>query len=124
VDATTVSDSPLAVTVRVSDRATVLVPFTFCYDGICADGIPATDAELPDVRSGGPLTVELPLPGWSVTAGIAPVGSVTADEAQVPLQPGPDGTFVLDAPANPGAYRVSLFAQGDGDAAYRFRWSV
>jgi hypothetical protein len=32
--------------------------------------------------------------------------------------------LVLDAPDVPGTYRVTLFGQGDGDAYYRFRWSV
>jgi hypothetical protein len=117
------TETPLGIAVRVGNHTTLLDPFSFCYADTCADGAPVPDAALPDVGPGGPLTVVFPRPGWSLTAGLTPLGS-SGDEAPVPLRAGPGGTFALDPPGAPGTYVVALFAQGVGDAAYRFRWSL
>src|SRR5262245_49463718 len=116
--------SGLEIVVRVDGHDTILRPFSFCDRTMCADGIPIADDDLQDVGTGGPLVVDFSRSGWSFTAGLAPIGSPPDDEVQVPLRPGPGDTFVLDAPHARGAYRVTVFGQGDGDASYRFRWSV
>src|SRR4051794_19766448 len=87
----TIHGSPPPVTVRSGSTEYVLQPWTFCYQGLCADGSPTQP--LDRIVGGDNVSVEFPLPGWSFDASFRQSDMPCSRMQTVPLADHGDGTF-------------------------------
>jgi hypothetical protein len=123
VDPPYVREEPPPVTIRFFDRSIELVPYTYCYGNVCAEGFPP--AHPPDVGSPDEVVVQFPLEGWSFTGGFRPAGEECGRWQQAALQPARTGEFLLHPVGYSGTYDVELFGRGEGgDLFVMFRWTT
>jgi hypothetical protein len=117
-------EGPPPVTVRFGDEAIELGAYSYCFDSVCASGVPPEP--LPDIGSPADVLVEFPLSGWSFSAFFTPTGDECGREQRVPLKPTEDGAFVLRPAGHAGAYDVTLFGdqRPGGSLSVTFRWTT
>jgi len=115
-------DAPPPVTLRYLDDSIELEPWAYCYGFGCADGLPPSPP--PDIGEPEEVIVELPLSGWTFTAGFTPAGEKCGRVQGMPLEDRGDGTFLLRPAGYAGTYDVMLFGKGEGDLAVTFRWTT
>lgn len=113
-------DDPPTVLVRAGDLVLALAPWTWCYGGVCADGM--RPAELPSLGEAGEAIVELPLEGWDVLATFAASAEACTRQDTVELERRSPATFRLVPVGPAGDHVVDLFARGQGDVLVSFRW--
>ena len=103
------------------DTRTVLQAISFCFGGMCADGIFPETPE--DIGSPAFVEVTFALPGWDFNVDFQEVGGC---EASYPATTTPidANSFRIDPTGPAGVYDVVLFGVGDGDLSTVFRWTT
>lgn len=114
--------APPPVTVTAGDTTLELDAWTFCYDTLCADGVPPDDP--PDIGSPDGVRIAFPLEGWTFDASFRPATERCGREFHTTATPNGDGTFVLRPAGFAGTYDVTLFGVGGGDLFVTFRWTT
>lgn len=111
------------LTLMLADRMVVLAPFTYCYGNACVDG--TFPEHLDDVGSAESVAFSFPLPDWQFEATFTQVGGGDCPRSiTVPAERTSPTMFEIPPVGVPGAYKVSLFGQGDGDVSFAFSWTT
>ncbi len=124
-DGTTSGGLP-AVTVTGAGAPIELEAWTFCFEGLCADGAPPTEPA--DVGATDAVRVEFPLDDWAFEATFSAVGETCPRQITVPVSEGADGDRTVEPAGHPGVYDVTLSGrgagEGGGDLFVTFRWTT
>jgi hypothetical protein len=97
-DGTTSGGLP-AVTVTGAGAPIELEAWTFCFEGLCADGAPPTEPA--DVGATDAVQVEFPLDDWAFEATFAEVGETCPRQITVPVSEDADGVRTVEPAGHP-----------------------
>ncbi|CAB4725199.1 unannotated protein [freshwater metagenome] len=115
---------PPPVQLELADTTVELSAWTFCFDGVCADGIEPVDLE--QVGSPESIVVRFPLPRWSFEATFESDQGGCTRSVTVPVtRTGPD-TLRVDSAGAAGPQIVTLFGRDPegGDLVVSFAWDA
>ena len=115
-------DAPPPVTIHSGDRSLELTAWAYCFEDVCADGLPPKTP--PHIGSPDTVIVGFPLPDWSFTATFLPVDKDCERAQRLQLEESGLGLFVLRPVGLADTYDVTLFGDGDGDLVVTFRWTT
>lgn len=111
---------PPPVTVTAGDATLTLDPWTWCWDGTCADGFEPEDPDSLGTVT-GPVAIGFPHDDWEFQARHLHPDDMCRLDLTPPLESAGDDEWTLPATGPPGGYEVEVFGRGpQGDVVVTF----